>query len=1701
MPSTDTTVRFRADISQLKAEMQKAQRQVKIVNSEFKAATAGMDDWTKSEEGLTAKLKQLNSVLDLQKRKLILMEEEMIKTSVAYGEGSAQADRAKIAYNNLAASIAKTEKEIGDYEKELQELPNTLEETTDAAEEAAQGFTVMKGALANLVADGIRAAVSGLKDFAKEAIQVGMDFESGMSKVGAVSGANAEELQQLTDKAQEMGEKTKFSASESAEAFNYMAMAGWKTEDMLNGIEGIMNLAAASGSDLATASDIVTDALTAMGYGAQDAGRLADVMAAASANANTNVEMMGKTFQYAAPIVGALGYNMEDTAVAIGLMANAGIKADKAGTALRSILTRLSAPPKECANEMERFGISLTDSEGNMKSLTQVMTELRSVFKNLSQTEQTSVAKHIAGAEAMSGLLAVVNATETDFQKLTTAVNESNGAAEQMANTMNDNVGGKLTLLKSKIEGIMIKLFKRASDSMKDGIDTVDEALDKVDWNKAGDAVGTFANKAAQFFKYIIDNSSIIIHTLKTIGALFATVFVANKINTTVVAISKFINIIKSASSASTAFSGVMTAIGISMSALPVMAVVAGVAALAAGFTALNKKMDESAQATYGLTNKQKSLMESIEENADAIKAANDARMDEAEGIDTNIQKLIGMKNNYNDLIDENGNVKEGCEELADTLLNNLAEGLGITVEKLKENIDLNGKLGGSIDELIAKKKSEAKLAAFEDDYNQALKDEVENWKTLKAAKEEQKAAQDKLTEAQEKYNQARADIENSIGTPTFFESYKAVQAKKDLDAAQESYDALTQSVKEASTTWSNSQNLIENYETAMAGAVEGNAQKTNDALLSVQYGLQNYTTTSKEELEKQVINTKQGLEEIRQAYEEDAASEALVDDYKRINELAGAELDKWVAKNEQAGGDGVNKFKGSASEALDSAYDVVRQLGSGSADMLDNSLGDWGTIAENHTGDYLHILDGKKSEANTKGEGIAKETVDGINKKESEFKKAAETEAGTYNKTIQGLSDNYNASGRFMVDKLAEGSNNNVQVMETSSNKVSGTFLEAIDKKHDEAVSTGEKLGGGVVEGTDSAASQAEESGNKFGEGYFNGIGNWIKKIFDRGAELAKSAISGLQKGQQEGSPSKITTKSGEYFAEGFRNGIKAGTKAATKAAAQVGIDSVKALRAAQKEGSPSKLTYESGRNFTQGFINGIASLETSLINKTKGMVDVVLKELLRLENFDFSSVTENASNAFSKSMSKQMEYISGWVQYNNQQMLADFDNTISQLESAQANAADQAAKISEQKIKQIENQSKAKQNEILAKMAVIEATAEKKRTKKQKDALKDYEKQLKKEQEALKKAIAAEKASLTTQTQNLENTYAQAIEEQQKMKEAYQQSSSSMMSEFTSAMNEYANAAQKLIDKTMSKITDDYQEQYDALLGKQNNLIDKLKSAGDLFSVSGANVMRMNDIQAQTEAIKQYADKLSKIKKKVSGDLFDQIASYDMKEGEAFIDRLLAMTDQELQAYSDAYDEKLKVSESLGKSVYKSDFDKVASNYSKAIQEAFKSLPKELEALGWDSLKGFLSGLTTNTDYMESSIRTFISGMIDTFKQQLGIASPSKVMMKLGEYTGEGFADGILKMVNVVKDAAKEITDTVSTSLDFTDTLSSAKGSIYAAQNTSNGSRGSFSGTNTQIINFNQTNNSPKAIDRLTLYRETNNLLFNAKVGLSNV
>ena len=329
-----------------------------------------------------------------------------------------------------------------------------------------------------LVAAGVTiSAGAGIAD----TVQTYADFEAAMSEVKAISGATSEEFAQLTDKANQMGAVTKFTASESAEAFKYMAQAGWDAKEMMDGIEGLMSLAAASGEDLGTTSDIVTDALTAFGMSAKESGRFADVMAMAANATNTDVAKMGDTFKYVAPVAGALGYSIEDTAVAIGLMANNGIKASQAGTSLRSLLTNLTHPVGQAEDAINDLGISITNADGSVKPLSQTLQELRSKFGALSEAERAQYAAMLAGQEGMSGLLAIVNASDQDFADLTEQINNSSGAAQEMADIMMDNLAGKFELFTGALDSMKMSLGERFKPYLMDALEWLTDKVPDVE--------------------------------------------------------------------------------------------------------------------------------------------------------------------------------------------------------------------------------------------------------------------------------------------------------------------------------------------------------------------------------------------------------------------------------------------------------------------------------------------------------------------------------------------------------------------------------------------------------------------------------------------------------------------------------------------------------------------------------------------------------------------------------------------------------------------------------------------------------------------------------------------------------------------------------------------------------------------------------------------------------------------------------------------------------------------------------------------------------------------------------------------------------------------------------------------------------------------------------------------------------------------
>ena len=608
------TVEIGGDTTKLSKALEGVNKDIKGTQTQLKDVQKLLKLDPTNTELLSQKHKLLADAVSATKEKLEVLKTaaEQANTALANGEISQQQ------YDALQREIIETENELKRLTTEANNSHTALEKMGVLGETLQSAGDKISG-----VGQKLLPVTAGVTALGTIAVKTGADFDAAMSKVAAVSGATGSEMDALREKAREMGSKTKFSASEAADAMNYMAMAGWKTNDMLSGIEGIMNLAA-SGEDLASTSDIVTDALTAFGLSASDSGHFADILAAASSNANTNVSMMGETFKYAAPVLGSLGYSAEDSAIAIGLMANAGIKSSQAGTALRAAITNLAKPTDTVASAMEQYGISLTDSSGKMYSLRELMEQLRQKLGGLSEAEQAQAAASLFGKEAMSGMLAIINGSPADFEKLSNAIDTCsdtvdgyNGTTEKMAAVMQDNLAGQVTILKSQLEELAISFSDILMPTIRSIVSRIQELVDKLNQldPQTKETIAKIALVAAALGPMLV----VLGKTISSVGTVFS-------------AVSKLPALFSTVQGGIGAITG---ALGVSLG--PLLAIIAAVAALVAAFVHLWKTNDEFKSniiaiweqikstftgLTQGITDRLNALGFDFESFTDVLKAA-----------------------------------------------------------------------------------------------------------------------------------------------------------------------------------------------------------------------------------------------------------------------------------------------------------------------------------------------------------------------------------------------------------------------------------------------------------------------------------------------------------------------------------------------------------------------------------------------------------------------------------------------------------------------------------------------------------------------------------------------------------------------------------------------------------------------------------------------------------------------------------------------------------------------------------------------------------------------------------------------------------------------------------------------------------------------------------------------------------------------
>jgi TP901 family phage tail tape measure protein len=526
------SIKIGASMSEYQAAMKAAVASMKQLSSEYSLAAANAKLYGTKSDALKAKISELTQKMDVQKTKVAdckthyetlttrldnnKKKSEELKTKVAElsrayeeskeatGENSEETKKLKTELNKAEKQLATTEAQTTKYEAAVKkqgaavtqaeaDLANMEVQLREVnAELARQKFDEYAekagkvGSAVETAGQHMMKVTTAIGGVAAASVTVAANFEQQMSKVQAISGATAEETDKLTESARQWGRDTKYSATEAGEAFEYMALAGWKTDDMLEGIGGILNLAAASAMDLGTASDIVTDYLTAFGLSAKDAGKFADEMAYAMSHSNTTTEALGEAYKNCAATAASMGYSVEETTAVLMTMANAGVKGGEAGTALNAIMTRLATDTKGCATELSKYGVEVYDAQGNMNSLSSILTGVRGVWNNLTDEQQANLAKTIAGTNQFSALQTIMSglsdeaiASGMSFSDYSEALQNCDGTASDMAATMQDNLLGRLTQLKSKLEDVGITIGNSLMPFMEKAVAKIGELADK----------------------------------------------------------------------------------------------------------------------------------------------------------------------------------------------------------------------------------------------------------------------------------------------------------------------------------------------------------------------------------------------------------------------------------------------------------------------------------------------------------------------------------------------------------------------------------------------------------------------------------------------------------------------------------------------------------------------------------------------------------------------------------------------------------------------------------------------------------------------------------------------------------------------------------------------------------------------------------------------------------------------------------------------------------------------------------------------------------------------------------------------------------------------------------------------------------------------------------------------------------------------
>lgn len=877
--------------------------QLKLLDSKLKLLKQSSSEYEKINETLNAELDE--SVINLNSL-TNAYGENSVEVKVALSDIDDLTDRInenEQAFQTNQNQIRETTNEYKNLENQISEVKNPTSEVADAIENSSDAMdklnencNTLNVALGNLIAQGISKAVDKFKELAVSVVETGSGVEEANAELASVLeiSKDSDTIKELSDYFDELGTSSLYSAEQITNNAVTLANAGYEADQIQDSIKAISNLAIGTGESFDELSNIVVDGLAAFGMSASEATHFTDTLAKAAISTNTDVQLMGESFKYVGAVSGQFGYNIEDVGIALGAMANQGIKASTAGTTLRSIITRLANNTSGAQKAIQNLGVEFYNTDGSARPLLEVLNDVREAANGLTTEEQAALSYTVAGQRAMTGFAAILNTSQDDWEKLTKEVYNYNGTVEKMVDTRMDTYASDVTLLKNNWKSLSNEMYQAVEPSLRKVIkaltDVMNSQVFKKDIKKLVEGVANVISHLADVFS---DLGPTALSTLGIFASMATTFITVQKsvsgLNSVIKTVSESVTGVSTVAGAfSKVLSGASTEAGALGSAFtllgenigPVSLAIAGVAAALVGLGVYANTYIENQklmlQAQYGFTEETQATIDKINELAETQQSYSEQSLQNMTSVYSQQSAIQSLVEGYNSLIDANGQVKAGSEVLANYYVSQLAEALGISTEDVLAYRDANGQLGDSIQNVIDKTMLQATLNAFSAEYEAALVGKQESLNAIADATEALSTAQQDLTEKTYAHEAAESNLQKALEKDpnlmaTNVDAYTELQnaivlTENEMKIAQGKVDDLSGTVADATLSYQKDVEMIDTYNQIASGSYQGTADDAVAAFTDIQNGHLKYTNMSIEQMASLVRNTATKVKEETEA-------------------------------------------------------------------------------------------------------------------------------------------------------------------------------------------------------------------------------------------------------------------------------------------------------------------------------------------------------------------------------------------------------------------------------------------------------------------------------------------------------------------------------------------------------------------------------------------------------------------------------------------------------------------------------------------------------------------------------------------------------------------------------------------------------------------------------------------------------------------